>query len=36
METFGNHVKKAWKNIYKFNKEKMKKSKTEQSQLNDI
>jgi hypothetical protein len=27
MESFGNHVKNAWKNIYKFNAEEKKKSK---------
>lgn len=36
MESFGNHVKKAWKNIYKFNSEEKKKSKLKQGQLNDL
>jgi len=36
MENFGNHVKKAWKNIYKFNANEKNKSKTKQGQLNDL
>ena len=36
MENFGNRVKRAWKNIYKFNADEKKKLKTKQGQLNDI